>query len=65
MTRAAIVTGAGTGIGRHVSLALLADGFSVALKPDRNQFNRDVADHLKTASSITGKIDSDHVYALL
>lgn len=36
-TRIAIVTGAGSGIGRHSSLALLADGWSLALAGRREE----------------------------
>ena len=35
--RIAVVTGAGTGIGRHVALALLRDGFAVALVGRRRE----------------------------
>ena len=33
----AIVTGAGTGIGKHVSLALLREGYSVVLAGRRQE----------------------------
>jgi len=40
------------------------DGFSVALKPDRNQLNRDVKEHLDTAAQIDPTVSSDNVAAL-
>ncbi len=40
------------------------DGFSVALKPDRNQLNRDVKEHLDTAAQIDPSISADNVAAL-
>ncbi len=42
--RVAVVTGAGTGIGRAVALALLADGYCVALAGRRSQPLQSVAD---------------------
>ncbi|WP_311221249.1 MULTISPECIES: SDR family oxidoreductase [unclassified Acidovorax] len=43
-TKVAIVTGAGTGIGRAASLALLRDGWTVVLSGRRNQPLLDVAE---------------------
>ena len=37
MTRVALVTGAGTGIGKSAALALLKDGYSVALVGRRKE----------------------------
>ena len=44
MKRSCIVTGAGTGIGRHVALALLNEGFSVTLAGRRVERLRETAD---------------------
>jgi len=43
LRRTAVVTGAGTGIGRSVALALLRDGFAVALAGRRRQPLEDTA----------------------
>ena len=45
-TKTAIVTGAGSGIGRAVALALLNDGFSVALAGRRKDALEPVAEKL-------------------
>ncbi|MEA2552128.1 MAG: hypothetical protein QOJ65_304 [Fimbriimonadaceae bacterium] len=40
------------------------DGFSVTLKPDRNQLNRDVKEHLATIGTMKAEISADNAAAL-
>ncbi|MCY3839222.1 MAG: SDR family NAD(P)-dependent oxidoreductase, partial [Gammaproteobacteria bacterium] len=44
MGKVAIVTGAGTGIGKHTTLALLEEGYSVALAGRRLELLEEVAE---------------------
>jgi len=50
-TRVAIVTGAGTGIGKHAALALLQEGYAVALAGRRRQLLEATAADAKSAGS--------------
>jgi len=60
MTRAALVTGAGTGIGASTARALAADGLAVALVGRRHEPLEDVARELGDAAHvIVGDIVSD------
>ncbi len=45
MTKNAVVTGAGSGVGRAAALALLADGWTVALAGRRADALAERADH--------------------
>jgi NAD(P)-dependent dehydrogenase (short-subunit alcohol dehydrogenase family) len=51
MTRCALVTGGGTGIGRSVALALAADGCAVVLAGRRPEPLRDVAAEIEAAGA--------------
>ena len=59
MTRAAIVTGGGTGIGRATALALHRDGFSVLIagrRPEPLEAVREqIGDDLRGASRATSE----------
>jgi NAD(P)-dependent dehydrogenase (short-subunit alcohol dehydrogenase family) len=57
--RAAIVTGAGTGIGRAVALALQADGYSVAVVGRRREPLEAVADELAAAGGSACVVAAD------
>jgi meso-butanediol dehydrogenase/(S,S)-butanediol dehydrogenase/diacetyl reductase len=57
--RAAIVTGAGTGIGRAVALALQADGYSVALVGRRREPLEAVAGELAEAGGSASVVVAD------
>jgi NAD(P)-dependent dehydrogenase (short-subunit alcohol dehydrogenase family) len=60
MTRAALVTGAGTGIGASTAMALAADGLAVALVGRRREALEDVAREIGDgAHVIAGDIVSD------
>ncbi|GAB3440318.1 SDR family oxidoreductase [Actinophytocola sediminis] len=65
MSRVAVVTGAGSGIGRMVARALLADGWSVALAGRRAEALAETADgHLGALPVPTDVTDADQVAAL-
>ena len=51
--KVAIVTGAGTGVGNHASLALLAEGYSVALAGRRAELLEMTAAEAGSAASRT------------
>ena len=57
--RTAIVTGAGTGIGRAAALALLADGWQVALAGRRAEPLQQVAAEWLDAATLTRKLETD------
>ncbi len=57
--RVAIVTGAGTGIGKHVALALLREGYSVALAGRRKEPLEAAAEEGKAAGSRTLVVPTD------
>jgi NAD(P)-dependent dehydrogenase (short-subunit alcohol dehydrogenase family) len=69
-TRIAIVTGAGSGIGRHTALALMADGWSVVLAGRReDRLSETVAlagdagsDALAVATDVTDPQSVDHLF---
>lgn len=56
MTRCAIVTGAGTGIGRAVSRAFAADGYAVALVGRRLQPLEELAHELPSALAVSANV---------
>src|SRR5262245_39632659 len=57
--RVAIVTGAGTGIGKHAALALLREGYSVALAGRRKDLLEAAAAEAKVASGRTLVVPTD------
>src|ERR1700682_5438328 len=57
--RAAIVTGAGTGIGRAVALALAGDGYSVALVGRRQGPLEEVAGEIAAAGGAASVVAAD------
>ena len=57
--RVAIVTGAGSGIGRAVALALLEDGYAVALAGRRVNALRDTADRAAAAGAAALVVPTD------
>jgi NAD(P)-dependent dehydrogenase (short-subunit alcohol dehydrogenase family) len=65
MTRSAVVTGAGSGIGRAVARALLVDGWSVALAGRRRDALAETASGFERALVVpTDVTDADQVDAL-
>ncbi|TDP92793.1 SDR family oxidoreductase [Labedaea rhizosphaerae] len=65
MTRSAVVTGAGSGIGRVVTRALLVDGWSVALAGRRRDALAETASGFERALVVpTDVTDADQVDAL-
>ena len=52
MQKVAIVTGAGSGIGKHAALALLGEGYAVALAGRRLDRLQAVAQHAPTGASV-------------
>jgi len=58
-TKVAIVTGAGTGIGRASALALLRDGYSVALAGRRMEPLEQTLDQAGTVASRTIAVSTD------
>jgi NAD(P)-dependent dehydrogenase (short-subunit alcohol dehydrogenase family) len=63
-TRVAIVTGAGSGIGRAVSLALIREGYSVALAGRRREALEQTADGTRALVVPTDVADPDSVHQL-
>jgi len=59
MSKFAVVTGAGTGVGRAVALALARDGYSVALAGRRKEPLEEVAAEIKTIGTKALPVQTD------
>jgi NAD(P)-dependent dehydrogenase (short-subunit alcohol dehydrogenase family) len=70
MTRIALITGAGTGIGRAAARALSADGFTIVLAGRRVELLEDVAaelgsGHVAVAADVTDPASVDALFAVI